>query len=59
LTHSTIFSHALLAHTPSHPQALLGLSYIHSRKVIHRDIKSLNLCLDAADNIKVRGGGPA
>lgn len=37
------------------PQALLGLSYMHSRKLIHRDIKSLNLFLDAADNIKVRG----
>jgi serine/threonine protein kinase len=35
-------------------QALLGLSYMHSRKLIHRDIKSLNLFLDAADNIKVR-----
>ncbi|KAF6255864.1 kinase-like domain-containing protein [Scenedesmus sp. NREL 46B-D3] len=34
-------------------RALLGLSYIHSRKVIHRDIKSLNLFLDAADNIKI------
>uniref|UniRef100_A0A383W991 non-specific serine/threonine protein kinase n=1 Tax=Tetradesmus obliquus TaxID=3088 RepID=A0A383W991_TETOB len=34
-------------------QALLGLSYMHSRKLIHRDIKSLNLFLDAADNIKI------
>jgi serine/threonine protein kinase len=46
-------------HTLSHPQALLGLSYIHSRKVIHRDIKSLNLFLDAADNIKVSCCGAA
>eukprot|EP00775_Hariotina_reticulata_P010600 gene10600-10757_t len=34
-------------------QALLGLGYIHSRKIIHRDIKSLNLFLDKADNIKI------
>jgi NIMA (never in mitosis gene a)-related kinase len=50
-----------MAHTSRshwcHLQALLGLSYIHSRKAIHRDIKSLNLFLDAADNIKVRGHG--
>ncbi len=34
-------------------QALLGLQYIHSRKIIHRDIKSLNLFLDHNDNVKV------
>jgi len=34
-------------------QALLGLGHIHSRKIIHRDIKSLNLFLDKADSIKV------
>jgi serine/threonine protein kinase len=39
----------------AHLQALLGLSYMHSRKLIHRDIKSLTLFLDAADNIKVHG----
>ena len=36
-------------------QSLLGLGHIHGKKIIHRDIKALNLFLDAGDNIKVRG----
>lgn len=35
-------------------QAVIGLSHIHAKKIIHRDIKALNLFLDANDNIKVR-----
>lgn len=35
-------------------QALLGLQHIHSKKIIHRDMKALNLFLDSNDNIKVR-----
>ena len=38
-------------------QALSALHHIHSRKIIHRDIKALNLFLDADNNIKARGGG--
>ncbi len=34
-------------------QALLGLSHIHSKRIIHRDIKALNLFIDAYDNIKI------
>jgi len=34
-------------------QALLGLHHVHSQKIIHRDIKSLNLFLDGDDSIKV------
>ena len=32
-------------------QALLGLAHMHGRKIIHRDIKALNLLLDADDNV--------
>jgi NIMA (never in mitosis gene a)-related kinase len=35
-------------------QTLLGLQHIHGRKIIHRDMKALNLFLDSSDNIKVR-----
>jgi serine/threonine protein kinase len=35
-------------------QATLGLAHIHSKKIIHRDIKALNLFLDSQNNIKVR-----
>ena len=34
-------------------QALLGLRHVHSKKIIHRDIKSLNLFFDADDNVLV------
>ena len=34
-------------------QALLGLCHIHSKKIIHRDMKSLNLFFDAGDNVLV------
>ena len=34
-------------------QSLLGLGHIHQKKIIHRDIKALNLFLDAQNNIKI------
>lgn len=34
-------------------QALLGLAYIHSKKIIHRDMKSLNVFLDSLGNVKI------
>ena len=34
-------------------QALIGLRHIHSKKIIHRDIKTLNLMLDKGDNAKI------
>ena len=35
-------------------QSLLGLQHVHKRKIIHRDIKTLNIFLDHEDNVKVR-----
>eukprot|EP00899_Mesostigma_viride_P005596 jgi/Mesvir1/15037/Mv14689-RA.1 len=34
-------------------EALCGLHYIHAQKIIHRDMKSMNLFLDANDHVKV------
>lgn len=34
-------------------QALLGLRHVHSKSIIHRDVKSLNLFFDQDDNVLV------
>ena len=38
---------------------LLGLHHMHSRKVLHRDIKTLNVFLDEALNVKLGDMGVA
>lgn len=37
-----------------HTQILLGLNHMHSKKILHRDIKTLNVFLD--DNLNVKLG---
>jgi serine/threonine protein kinase len=34
-------------------QTAVGLHHIHSRKILHRDIKAMNIFLTKDDNIKV------
>lgn len=40
-------------------QTTLGLKHVHSRNVLHRDIKSLNLLLDASMQVKIADLGIA
>ena len=34
-------------------EAALGISFLHSKSIIHRDIKCLNLYLNAENHIKI------
>jgi serine/threonine protein kinase len=34
-------------------QTLLGLNHMHKRKVLHRDVKTLNIFLDENLNVKI------
>lgn len=40
-------------------QMCLGLQYIHSHRILHRDIKSQNIILDAEGNVKIGDFGTA
>ena len=44
---------------PSMLQILLGLNHMHSRKILHRDIKTLNVFLDDGLNVKLGDMGVA
>jgi serine/threonine protein kinase len=46
---------------PTHvsAQMLLGLAHMHARKVLHRDIKSPNVFLDADGNVRLGDLGVA
>jgi serine/threonine protein kinase len=37
-------------------QAAKGMHFLHSSGIVHRDLKSLNLLLDAKWNVKVKVG---
>lgn len=37
----------------------LGLAYIHKKKILHRDIKSMNMFLSKGENIRIGDLGVA
>ena len=41
------------------PQILLGLNHMHAKKILHRDIKTLNVFLDDDLNVKLGDMGVA
>jgi serine/threonine protein kinase len=42
-----------------HTQILLGLNHMHTKKILHRDIKTLNVFLDDDMNVKLGDMGVA
>ena len=37
----------------------LGLAYIHQRKILHRDVKTMNMFLSGGNNIRIGDLGVA
>ena len=58
-SHSLSFPFCSCASTKCCVQTVLGLQHMHSKGILHRDIKSLNLLLDAERNIKIADLGIA
>ena len=61
---SGLLSHPAVAFTPAHLkslayQLLSGLAYLHKRSVLHRDLKSSNLLLSNAGELKLADFGLA
>ncbi len=40
-------------------QTLLALHHMHSRKILHRDVKTMNIFLDLDKNVKIGDMGVA
>jgi serine/threonine protein kinase len=41
-------------YTTTHPQVLEGLAFLHSKRVIHRDVKPSNILMTAQGQVKMR-----
>lgn len=54
-----LFSYNLFVYFLSKPFSFFRLSYLHSKKIVHRDVKTENMLLDRHRTVKIADFGVA